>query len=64
MTVTIKLDDYLCAVEKRKAELGLTSADFLPNSGERRTPAKRAALEAVERLMRAKGKAPPLRSTR
>ena len=62
MTATIKLDDYLRAVEQRKAELGLTAADFMPNGGERRSPEKRAALAEAERLMRAQGKTLPLTS--
>jgi hypothetical protein len=46
---TVKLKDLAASIERRKAELGLQGYDYVtPNSGEYRTPEKRALLDVIE----------------
>ncbi len=50
-------------IEKRKAELGFVGLDYVPvNTGDRRTPQKRAALRRLARVARERGEAPKFKA--
>lgn len=49
--IVVTLDELERRIDARKAELGLTGFDYVRrNSGERRTPEKRALLAAMKRV--------------
>lgn len=46
----VTLEELERRIERRKAELGFTGDDYVrPNSGERRSPEKRALLLAIQK---------------
>ena len=56
---TVKLDDFVRQIDARKAALGMSGTDVAClNSGERRTPEKRALLEAVRKAAKEEGREP------
>lgn len=59
----LKLSELAAHIERRKAELGLSGADYvLPNSGRFRTPEKRDLLRAMAEESAEQGKRPRFRS--
>jgi hypothetical protein len=55
----VKLKDLAASVERRKAQLGISGADYVcRNSGENRSAEKRALLRAIEAGSAAQGKRP------
>jgi hypothetical protein len=55
----ITLSEKESQLARRKAELGYTGRDYVaPNSGARRTPAKRELLRTIRREAEARGTVP------
>jgi len=45
---TVKLQDLAASIERRKVQLGIAGYDYvMPNSGQYRSPEKRALLEVI-----------------
>ncbi len=59
----VQLEDYEQALEARVEALGLTGQTYvLPNSGARRTEAKRALLRAIAEAAAEQGRTPPFKA--
>lgn len=56
----IKLDEYACQLEQRKAELGIVGNDYvMPNSGVNRTSEKRRLLQFIYEQCLRNNRKPP-----
>jgi hypothetical protein len=46
----LKLEELAASIERRKVQLGISGYDYvMPNSGQYRSPEKRALLEVIDR---------------